>query len=263
MKKGLLLVIAVALTACSEYQNALKSQDTVQKYTVAKSKYEEGKYAKALRLFEQIGPSYKGKPQAEKLFWMYADSYYQTKQYYLSGYQFEQFSNSYPRSEKAEDAAFLAAVSYAKVAPVHSIDQEGTDKALDKFQVFVERFPNSEKLSEANRYIAELQNKLERKAYEIAYNYYKVEDYRSAIVALDNFIQDYPGTPFREKALYYRLESAYILASNSVTSKQQERFMTAKAAYSNLVKAFPNSEYRAKADQRLAEIEKGLQQFSK
>lgn len=263
MKKGLLLLVAVAMTACGEYQTALKSQDTVKKYSVAKSKYEAGKYSQALRLFDQIGPNYKGKPQAEKLFWMYADSYYQTKQYYLSGYQFEQFSNSYPKSEFAERAAYLAAVSYAKVAPVHSIDQEGTNKALDKFQVFVERYPESEYLEDANKSIGDLQNKLERKAYEIAYNYYKIEDYRSAIVALDNFVQDFPGTPYREKALYYRLKSAYTLAENSISTKQQERYTTAKTAYNNLIKAFPNSEFKSEADEFLANIDKGLQQFSK
>jgi len=80
--------------------------------------YDKGKYDKALRLFEQIAPSFKGKPQAEKLFYMYAQAYYKTKQYYLAGYQFENFSSSYPRSEKQEETSFLGAKCYSKLISI-------------------------------------------------------------------------------------------------------------------------------------------------
>ena len=66
--------------------------DIAVKYGVSVTMYEKGKYDKAIRLFEQIAPSYKGKPQAEKLFYMYSQAYYKTKQYYLAGYQFENFA---------------------------------------------------------------------------------------------------------------------------------------------------------------------------
>jgi TolA-binding protein len=36
-------------------------------------------------------------------------------------------------------------------------------------------------------------------------------DFKSALVALDNFIADYPGTPYKEDALYYKFDSAYQL----------------------------------------------------
>jgi outer membrane protein assembly factor BamD len=41
---------------------------------------------------------------------------------------------------------------------------------------------------------------------------------KSALVALDNFIADYPGTPYKEDALYYKFDSAYQLV-NSVPAK--------------------------------------------
>jgi len=46
-------------------------------------------------------PSYRGKPQGEKLFYMYAQSLYKTKQYYLAGYQYDSFNSGYPKSEKS------------------------------------------------------------------------------------------------------------------------------------------------------------------
>ena len=80
---------------------------------------------------------------------------------------------------------------------------------------------------------------------------------------MENFIADYPGTPFKEKALFYRLDSAYKLATNSVDYKKQERLTYAKTAHNNLVKFNSNTEYKEEADKMLADIDKELQQFSK
>ncbi|MNX48412.1 Outer membrane protein assembly factor BamD [compost metagenome] len=127
-----ILLIAIALGSCSPYQKALKSEDIAVKYDIASKMYDAGKYTKAIRLFEQIAPSYRGKPAAEKMFYMFAQSYYKTKQHYLAGYQFESFTSSYPKSEKAEEAAFLSAESYSKLSPRYTLDQTDTDKAIYK-----------------------------------------------------------------------------------------------------------------------------------
>ena len=79
-----LLLLTLALGSCGEYQKALKSEDVAVKYELAEKLYDAGKYSKAIRLFEQIAPAYRGKPQAEKMFYMYSQAYYKTKQYYLA-----------------------------------------------------------------------------------------------------------------------------------------------------------------------------------
>jgi outer membrane protein assembly factor BamD len=264
MKKFLFtLLIAVLFCSCSEYQKALKTEDVAKKFDNASKQYEKGKYSKAIRLFEQLAPSYRGKPQAEKMFYMFAQSYYKTEQYYLSGYQFEIFASGYPKSEKVQEASFLGAKSYSMLSPVYSLDQVETNKAIDKLQTFIDTYPNSEYLSEANVIVKALREKVEKKVFENAKGYNVILDYKSAIVALDNFISDYPGTPFKEKALFYKFDSTFQLAINSVPSKKEERLNVAKAAYSGLIKFNANSEYKQKADEMLARIEKDLQQFSK
>ncbi len=258
-----LLLLIVLFSSCSDYQKALKSDDIAVKYTMSTKMYDSGKYDKAIRLFEQISPSYKGKPQAEKLFYMYSQAYYKTKQYYLAGYQFENFASSYPKSEKHEEALFLGAKSYSKLSPVYSLDQSDTDKAVDKLQAFIDTYPNSTYLTEANVIMKELKYKVEKKAFENAKQYNTISDFKSAQIALDNFISDFPGTPFKEDALFYKLDSAYKLALNSVPQKMEERLNNAKAAYSGLMKFNSNSKYKTKAAEMLANIDKDLKQFSK
>ncbi len=264
MRKFLsVLLIAFVVASCSQYQRAIKSEDAGVKFTEAVRQYDKGKYAKAIRLFEQIAPAYRGKPQAEKMFYLFAMSYYKTEQYYLAGYQFDSFTSSYPKSEKVEEASYLGAKSYSMLSPVYSLDQADTVKAIGKLQNFIDAYPNSEYFAEANAALKVLTDKLEKKAFEIAKQYNTVSDYKAALVALDNFIADFPGTPYKEEALYYKFDSAYQLAINSVPSKMEERLNNAKIAHANLVKFNGETKRKDDLDAKLARIEKDLQQYNK
>lgn len=263
MKKILsTFLLILILSSCSEYQKALKTEEIGVKYDVATKQYDAGKYMKAIRLFEQIAPSYRGKPQAEKMFYMYAQSYFNTKQYYSAGYQFESFVSSYPKSEKMEEASYLAALSYSKLSPRYSLDQVDTYKAVDKMQAFIDNFPTSTFLPEANVIVKDLREKLEKKSFEIAKQYNTISDHKAALVVLDNFITDFPGTKYKGDALYYKLDSAYHLAVNSIEAKKAERLANAKAAYVNLMKFNQGADHKEKADEMLVRIETDLKQFS-
>jgi outer membrane protein assembly factor BamD len=264
MKKIIsLLLLTVLFVSCNEYQKALKNDDVAVKFEMGTKLYEAGKYTKAIRLFEQIAPAYRGKPQAEKLFYMFAQSYYKTGQYYLAGYQFESFTSGYPKSEKVQEAAYLGPKSYSMLSPVYSLDQTDTYKAIDKLQAFIDTYPNSEYLPEANETVRVLSEKIEKKVFENAKGYNTISDYKSALVALDNFIADYPGTPFKEDALYYKFDSAYQLGINSVESKKEERLNVAKTAYTSLMRFNAETKYKGKANEMLALIEQELQKFTK
>lgn len=258
-----LVSISFTFVSCGEYNKVFKNDDISKKYELAERLYNEGEYRKAVRLFEQIVPKFIGKPQGERVIYFYADSYYKLEDYYLSGYQFERFSKSYPRSDKAEEAAFYGAKSYYYLSPKYSIDQTETKSAIDKLQNYINTYPNSERLAEANVLVKELRNKLERKAYEIAKQYDKIKDYYAAIKSFEMFLSDYPGTPYREDAMFYKFDSMYKLAINSIESKKETRLKDAKEAYSTLSKSYPESEYLKEADKMLAALDKELQQFSK
>lgn len=264
MKKNIvLLLLTFFIFSCSDYQKALKSDDVEVKLTEAFKEYDKENYSKAIRLFEEIAPTYRGKPQAETLFYKFSQSYYKSKQYYLAGYQFESFASSYPKSEKVEEAYYLGAKSYSMLSPFYNLDQTDTYKAIDKLQEFIDNYPNSEYLAEANSTLKILTDKIEKKAYENAKGYNTISDYKSAIVALDNFLLDYPGSPFKADALFYKLDSNFRLAEKSVYSKMQERLISAKLAYSLYIKVGTDENQKRKADEMLAVIENDLQQFPK
>lgn len=265
-KIAYLLVVVLIFTSCGEYQKILNRGTTEQQYKMATKMYEAGKYSKALRLFEKITPSYRGKPQMERIQYMVANSNFNEKNYSLAGYYFKRFASNYPKSSKREEADFLSALAYFKASPRFSLDPTDTNKALNSFQSFIDKYPDSPKMEEANKYYKELRAKLEKKAFENAKTYYRTADYDSrnyqaAIVAFDNLLSDYLGTEYKEEALYYRLKAAHDLALKSRQHRKGQRIKAALKAYEKLKRNFPESKFMAEANKMLTALNKEKEQL--
>ncbi len=92
-----------------------------------------------------------------------------------------------------------------------------------------------------DRMLEELGERLDRKAYENARLYYKMEDYKAARVALRNVLKDDADNRYREDILYYTALASYKYAQLSVPAKQAERYMVFVDDYLNFVGEYPES----------------------
>ncbi|MBT6160934.1 MAG: outer membrane protein assembly factor BamD [Flavobacteriaceae bacterium] len=253
------LWLLVFYASCSDYQKLLNSDDTNEKYRMSEEYYKNGEYRKANRLLEQIVPKYRGKPQAERVIFFFADSYFQTKSYLLAAYQYESFVKSYPKSERIVEAYFKAAKSHYYLSPSYSLDQEETVTAIEKLQIFINNFPTSEYIDEANQLIEELQVKLEQKDFEIAKQYFTIRDYQAAIKSLDNFTSSFPGTKFREEALFVKFNASFEIAYNSIDAKKKERMEDLKQQYTTILRYFPETIFLSDLDNKMRVVEKELE----
>ena len=251
-----------ALFSCSDYQKLLNSDDASEKYKQAEVFYNSGEYRKANRLLEQIIPKYRGKPQAQRIIFFFAESYFQIKSYNLAAYQYEKFVKSFPKSDRIQEASFKAAKSYYYQSPTFSLDQEETYAAIEKLQVFINLYPNSEYSSEANQMISELQVKLEKKDFEIAKQYYTIRDYRAAIKTNDNFIASFPGTKFREEALFTKFISLYEIALNSVIYKKEDRLKELQQQFNLILRYYPDTVFKEDIDDKMKKINSELEKFN-
>ena len=237
-----LILLSFLMISCNDYQKLLNSpENEVDKYNAAEEYYENGEFRRANALIEQIIPSYRGKPQGERLVFFFANSYFETRSYYSAAIQFENFIKSYPNSQRIQEAYFMEAKSYFMLSPLYTLDQDDTFTGIDKLQVFINRFPNSEYVAEALELMEQLQNKIEKKEFEVSKQYYTIRDFSSAIKSLDNFIADNPGTIFREEALYYRWLSQYEIAVNSIESRINERVTELERSLENFLRYYPDT----------------------
>jgi outer membrane protein assembly factor BamD len=251
----IILCFTILLSSCSQYQQVLRKDDMGKKYALADSLYSLGKYKKSLKLMEQLVPAYRGKPQGEKLMFIYANTYYNLEDNYLAGYQFERFTQAYPQSDSIEVASFKSAKSFYNLSSKYSLDQKETYKGLEKLQEFINQYPNSSKREEANDLVADLTKKLEKKEFEVAKQYLHVLDYKAAIGAFDNFITDNPGSVYRKDAFYGRFIAAYKLAINSIPGLVQERLRVAKGHYNTFIKYYNDTDLAPKAIEYYQDIE--------
>jgi outer membrane protein assembly factor BamD len=227
----------------------LKSTDYEKKYNAAVSYYEKKEYVKELALLEELVSVYRGTNKAEKIMYYYAYSNYAVGDYLLAGYHFNNFVRTFPASDKVEECAFMYAYCYYLQSPRYSLDQTDTKNAIKELQFFLNKYPESSRKEQCNTLIASLREKLERKDYEIAMQYYFLDDYKAAIVALENLLKDYPDTKYREDAMFTIIKSNYLYAIKSVETKQAERLKSTIDSYHKFISYFPQgSKYSKEAE---------------
>ena len=260
---AIILICSCLLVSCSNsYQKLLKSTDYDLKFEKAKEFYNNGKYSKAIPLFEELIGVYKGTKSLEKIYYYFAYSLYAQKDFLLSEFYFKNFHSFYPKSVFAEDALFMVAYCNYQLSPKDRLDQSYTGKAMDQFQIFINTYPYSEQVEEANLLIEEMRDKLEIKDFNSAKLYYDLQHYKASAVAFENLLKNYPDTELREEAMYYIVKSNYDYAINSIDSKQEERFRKTIDMYYDFVDKFENSKYLRETEKIFTQSENYIKKIN-
>lgn len=254
------LFIIILISGCSEFQKALKSNDYEYKFEKAVEYFEEEDWYRSQSLINDVLPVFRGTQKAKKLYYMKAYTHYNQAEYILAAYQFRTFIKTYPNDKLTQECEFMLAECFRKEAPKYNLDQQNTKKAIQGYQLFINKYPNSEKRELANQRIDDLRKRLERKSYENAELYFKLRDYKAALIALKNTLKDYPDSPFREELLYLIMKSNYLLAQNSIPSLQKERFQETINEYYAFVDEFPQSDKIKEAEKI---FEKSVEEIKK
>lgn len=265
IRKGifsLLILSLVVLASCSKYQKLLKSTDNEAKYETAIAYYEEKDYYRAIQLFDQLLPFFRGTEKAERMAYYYANAHYEQKDYILASYYFTQFATNFPNSKNAEEASYMRAYCNYLESPPSSLDQTVTYDAIKDLQLFINQYPKSERVAKANELIDELRLKLETKAFEIAKLYFAMKDYKAAVINFQNLIKEYPDTKYREFAMFHIAKAYTYYAELSVETKKGERYQLSSEAVDNFLANFPESQYGKEARQIQKNAQKELQNLT-
>ena len=243
-----LLILAAAIACKSSYELLLESNDVDAKYAGAFDCFNQGKYSKAAQLFESVAVITNGTARDDTVQYYWGLSNYRAKDYFTAETNFENFINNFPRSPFAESAEFLRLDCLFRETLRYELDQTPTYKCITAISEYLINHPNSEYRSVCGRMLDDLEERLDRKAYENAYIYYKMEDYKAARVALRNVLKEDSENRYREDILFYTAMSSYNYALMSVKSKQKERFLIFYDDYLNFVGEYPDSPKRRELD---------------
>ena len=246
---GLILLLGgLILISCGDYNKIVKSNDYEFKYKKAIEYYEDGEYVRAGTLFQELVNIFRGTTRADQVYYYYAKSMMGQKDYLMASHYFKTLIKEFPGSEHAEESTFMVGYCSYLLSPKARLDQSVTNEAIDALQMYINLYPFSNKVEEANRLIAELNEKLEYKSYLNAKLYYDFENYKAAVVALSNSLKKFPDSGYREELMYMLLKSKYLLAMNSIIDKKEERLSNALDEYFAFIDEFPESKYRKEAE---------------
>ena len=239
---GIFLVL-VLFSSCSQYQRLLKSDDYELKYQRALEYFEDGEYSRAIGLLSSIIPIYRGTAEAQTINYYFALAHFHNREYTLASHYFKSYVNAFPRSEHAEEFLYLSAYCQYLESPRYSLDQSSTRQAIRELQAFINRYPQSDRVADANELIDELRFKLEKKRFETGRLYLNISDYVAAATTFETMNKDFPDSQFREEAMYLTVKAYYEYAYNSIPQRQEERYGDVVSAFRALERRYPDSDF--------------------
>lgn len=259
--RNLILTLAAvaALSSCkSQYEMLLNSNDPDAKYEAAFKYYNEGKYSKSAALFESLSVLTNGTERDDTVRYYWGLSNYKFKDYYTAETNFDKFIESFPRSPFTSEARYLRLDCLYRSTLRYELDQTPTYKAINAISEYILEFPANTHMQECRDMLVELNERLDKKAYESARLYYRMEDYLASRVAFRNVLKDDAENVYREDILYYIAMSSYKYAQLSVPAKQKERYLTFVDDYYNFIGEIPDSHYRKELDSVYQKAQKAL-----
>lgn len=245
------------------FNRVLKTDDINVKFLWANKYYDMGKYSKAMEIYDQLVPYFKGQKENQIITYRYAMCNYKVGDYLFAAYLFNKYYEDYPKGDLAENALFMSGYCYYLDSPRWTLDQSETHKSINQFRLLLSKFPKTELLDSINTLVDTMLYKLDYKDFKGAELYSKMEYYKAASIALRNVIQKNPGSVFNEKSLYLVVNSEYEYAKNSIKQKQEERYKTAIDDAKLYLERYPNGLYLDKVKTILNNSTAKLEKLSK
>ncbi|HOC24173.1 MAG TPA: outer membrane protein assembly factor BamD [bacterium] len=237
-------VILAAASGCGGTK--MRANMTLEeRMAAAMELYEKRDYLDAKNQFRVITLSYSGSTVADKAQFYLGECHYGMKEYILAASEYERLLKVYPNSEWVDDAKFKLGMSYFKLSPKYSLDQDYTHKAIREFQEFLEEFHRSDLVKQVQEKLTECREKLALKVYSSAEQYYKLGYYDAAAVYYNVVLDEHYDSKFSPLAQYY-LGECY---------RHMRKPVEALEAFRKMADKFPNHELAGKARQRITQLE--------
>ena len=227
------LVVLVGLVGCSGSQELTTSgpQDAYDKGMV---EYKDGNYDRAIRFFRSVFNYGRGTEWAPEAQFQLAMAQRKKNKHLVAANEFQRFTELYRNHPDLPEAEFERAYSYYLRSPKYQLDQTDTKQAIELFQLFIDRYPDHERVAEARDHVDELRAKLARKKYDAGELYEQRDMWQAATETYRAVFDQYPDTPWADNALLGALRSYVQYADRSVRRKQADRYQKALDQYGQL-----------------------------
>jgi outer membrane protein assembly factor BamD len=113
---------------------------------------------------------------------------------------YQEVVDRYPNSDVAPSAMYQIGYVYFQASRATGYDETAAVRAQEAFEDFLLKFPNSEKVPQAQDNLKVLQNRKSNNSYNIARFYDKQKNYKAAYVYYNEVIEQQPDSPDAARA---------------------------------------------------------------
>jgi outer membrane protein assembly factor BamD len=206
------------------------------------------RWVNAREYFRQLVDSYPQSPLRPEAKLGIGDSYLgegSMESRLMAATEFREFLTFYPTNPRADYAQYRLAMTYYEQMRDPGRDQTETKQALQEFDAFFQRYPNSPLIPEVKTKWREARDRLSESSFRVGVQYYRMRWFPGAIDRFREVLRDDPGFSRQDAVLFHLAESL------ARTDNKAE----AIPYYERLVEEFEQSEHLTEARRRLQELQ--------
>jgi outer membrane protein assembly factor BamD len=216
--QGLLaLVLMLAFSGCGTVKGWFKSKKPDRPPEVLAQEgikdLKKKNYIDAIETFEKLRDRYPYSDQAVLAQIKVADAYFYNKKYEEAYQAYREFEKLHPTNKGVPYCIYREGLCCYRQRSTIDRDQTYTHKALDEFKRLKQKFPQSQYIPKADKYLARCLKDLAEHEFYVAEFYYTTKRYQAAIDRYQGLIQDYPSFPKNAEAREHLKECQELLAA--------------------------------------------------
>ncbi len=178
-------------------------------FTASVALFESGDCDRATIGFQRVAfeLSARDSRQADVRFYL-AECRFEDGAYLEATRDYRRVADNFPQHARAPQALRRAGEAYARLWRHPELDPTYGESALLTFSELLNRYPNSEAATQAQPFIADLNEKFSRKLFKTGEYYFKLKAFDSAIIYYRDLVARFNGTTYAPRAVT-RLIEAY------------------------------------------------------
>src|SRR3954470_9793458 len=204
---------AIPLTGCAHGKGAKDTsyvaRDVASLYGAAKRTMDQGEYATAAKLFDEVERQHPYSEWARRAQLMSAFNYYLAQKYTDAISSARRFVTIHPGNAEAPYAQYLIAMSYYQQIPDVTRDQSATQSASDAFGELIRRYPDTRYAGDARLKMDLIYDQLAGKEMEVGRFYQRSGQWLAATYHFRNVVDQYQTSSDAPEALE-RLVECYL-----------------------------------------------------
>ena len=237
------IVAVIAVSGCGGQGDFLRLTPEEQ-LAEARRDLAERKWSRAAREFQSLAGTLDGTPYYPEVKYGLGRAYAGMGDYPAAERELSLVTREYPESDWADDALYeLAAALWEQSKPAQ-LDQSTTNQTIDKLREFMNRFPESNRYSEAQALMLTARSRLAQKEYENGKLYLKLGDVMAPQTYFGSVLSEYGDTDW----------AAWAQLGMGDVHRKDGDFEAAIAAYQAVVSGWPEHPATREAEERLRKL---------